>query len=122
MPTGLRVPVGVNKSGGANIEKDETQQTKKMLTLALAEGGDDNPFQDLGLKGDLVFSVRNSGFRGRALKSVERVIAKMSDRLQLAPGEQVNFDVSVDNEVTLSFSYIDLSTNKEEEFEMKFVR
>ena len=122
MPTGLRVPVGVNKSGGANIETDETEQTKKMLKLALSEGGDFNPFQDLGLKGDLVFSIRNAAFRGRAQKAIERVLAKFADRMRLAPGTAITFNQDIENEIEMSFEYVDLSTNKVEEFEMKFVR
>lgn len=122
MPTGLRVPVGVNKAGGANIETDETEQTKKMLKLALSEGGDFNPFQDLGLKGDLVFSIRNAAFRGRAQKAIERVIAKFADRMRLAPGAAITFNQDVENEIEMSFEYVDLSTNKVEEFQMQFVR
>lgn len=122
MPTGLRVPVGVNKSGGANIESDEPEQTKKMLFLALSEGGDDNPFQNLGLQGDLIFSIQNPAFRGRALKAVERVIARFSDRLVLAPGESIKFEADDTSEITMSFQYVDISTDKVEDFEMKFVR
>lgn len=122
MPTGLRVPVGVNKSGGANIEDDEVEQTKKMLNLALSEGGDDNPFQDLGLKGDLIFSIQNASFRGKALSFVERVIAKFSDRIALAPGEPIQFTQDVENEIEMGFQYVDLSTNKVQDFVKKFAR
>lgn len=122
MPTGLRVPVGVNKAGGANIEDDEVEQTKKMLRLALSEGGDDNPFQSLGLKGDLIFSIRSASFRGKALNFVTRVVSKFGDRIALAPGEAIQFNQDVDNEVQMSFQYVDLSTNKIQDFVMKFAR
>lgn len=122
MPTGLRVPVGVNKAGGANIEDDEVEQTKKMLHLALSEGGDDNPFQSLGLKGDLVFSVRNNAFRGKALNFVTRVVSKFADRIALAPGEPITFSQDTENEVEMSLKYVDLSTSKIQDFVKKFAR
>lgn len=122
MPTGLRLPVGVNKAGGANIEDSEVEQTKKMLNLALSEGGDDNPFQSLGLKGDVIFSINNASFRGKALNFVERVVAKFSDRIALAPGEAIQFTQDVENEIEMGFQYVDLSTSKVQDFVKKFAR
>lgn len=122
MPTGLRVPVGVNKSGGANIETNEPEQVRKLLFLALSEGGDDNPFQALGLQGDLIFSIRNASFRGKAQRYIDRVLAKFADRVALAPDQPITFEDIGDAEVEVSFSYIDLATNRVEEFRSKFAK
>lgn len=122
MPTGLRVPVGVGKSGGANIETNEAEQLKKLLFLALAEGGDDNPFQTLGLDPGLVFEIRGPAFLGRASQSIQRILAKFSDRVALDPNSPITMRRDVEGEVEVSFSYVDLSTNKVEEFQAKFVR
>lgn len=122
MPTGLKVPVGVSKSGGAAIEANEPEQVKKLLFIALSEGGDDNPFQALGLQGDLIFSIRNTDFRGRAQRSIDRILSKFTDRIALAPDEPIRFENIGDSEVEVSFSYVDLATSKVEEFRSKFAK
>jgi len=122
MPTGLRMPVGVSKSGGAAVETNESNQTTKMLFLAFSEGEDNNPFQNLGIGGDLIFSIRNAAFRGRAQRAVERVIQRFSDRIALSPSQPIRFTQTVENEVEISFEYVDLLTNKVEEFRSKFNR
>jgi len=120
MPTGLRVPVGVNKSGGANIESDESQQLKKMLFLALSEGDDDNAFQGLGIAKILIFSIRNAAFRGRAERSINAILAKFADRVALRPDMPLLFEENAPGEVTLTFEYIDKLTDKVEEFRSTF--
>ncbi len=122
MPTGLKIPVRVNKSGGAAIESNEVEQTKKLLFQALLQGDDNNPFQDLGLKGDIVFSVLNPAFRGKALRSIENILAKFSERIALAPDQPIKFEETGDGEIEVSFEYLDLLTNKPEEFRRKFAR
>ncbi len=121
MPTGLKIPVRVNKSGGASIETNEVKQTKKLLFQALSEGEDNNPFQDLGLKGNIVFSVMNAAFRGRALQAIENILAKFSERIALKPDQPIRFE-EIGAEVEVSFEYLDLLTNKTEEFRRKFAR
>jgi len=85
MPTGLKVPVRVNKAGGAAVETNESEQTKKMLALAFSEGDDDNPFQDLGLKANIIFSIKGPAFRGRAERAVNAILARFADRVSLPP-------------------------------------
>lgn len=122
MPTGLKVPVGVDKSGGAKIETDIVEQTKKLLVLAFSEGGDDNAFQNLGIGPGLIFSVKNASFRGKAERTVRLVLKKFIDRVALVPGDEITFDDSVEGEVELRFRYVDLQTGTTEEFIKRFVR
>jgi len=123
MPTGLAIPVGVNKSGGARIEANESKQLRKILILALSEGGDSNPFQQLGLIPGLIFSIDNSAFRGRAERTLKAILAKFSDRVELAPDEQIKFEKgTVEGEIIMSFKYVDKLINKVEEFRLKFTR
>ena len=122
MPTGLKVPVGVDKSGGAKIETDIVEQTKKLLVLAFSEGGDDNAFQNLGIGPGLIFSVKNASFRGKAERTVRLVLKKFIDRVALVPGDEITFDDSEEGEVELRFRYVDLQTGTTEEFIKRFVR
>ncbi len=122
MPTGLKVPVGVGKSGGAAIESNESEQMKKLLFLALSEGDDSNPFQKMGLSGDLVFAINSTAFRGKAERQIQQVIQKFSDRIALAPDTAITLQSLNDGEVELAFEYVDLLTNKVEEFRDKFGR
>lgn len=123
MATGLKIPVGVGRSGGAAIETDDVKQTKKILELALAEGGDDNAFQELGLDKTLVFSVNNPAFRGRAQRALDIILSKFTDRIRLAPDTPIKFEEGdEEGEVVMSFEYVDITTNKVEEFRKKFIR
>ena len=121
MPTGLKVPVRVNKSGGAAIETNESEQLKKLILLALSEGGDLNPFQSLGISPD-IFSIKDAAFRGRAKRAVEDVLAKFEALITLNPTKPLVFDDSVEGEVTVTFEYIDLQTHKVNELTASFVR
>lgn len=122
MPTGLKVPVRVSQSGGAAIETSEPEQLKKMLFLALSEGDDDNPFQLLGLPGNLIFQVQGSAFRGKAERALNNVLAKFADRISLRPDEPIKFEEKGDGEIEMSFEYIDLLTDKVEDFRARFLR
>lgn len=122
MPTGLRVPVGVNKSGGASVERDEASQNRKLLILALCEGQDNNPFQSLGGFRELVFQIRNAGVRARAENRLRQILAKFADRIQLSPDTPIEFDTSTEAQIELRFSYVDLLTNTVEEFRQTFKR
>lgn len=122
MPTGLRIPVGVNKSGGASVETDEAAQNRKLLILALSEGEDNNPFQKLGGFRELIFQLKNAGVRARAESRLKQILGRYSDRIQLAPDKPIEFDFSGEGEVVLQFSYVDLLTNTVEEFRQTFKR
>lgn len=122
MPTGLKIPVRVSQSGGAAIERSEPEQLKKMLILALSEGDDDNPFQDLGIPGNLIFQVQGAGFRGKAERALNNVLAKFADRIRLRPDEPIKFEQLGEGEIEMSFEYIDLLTDKVEDFRARFTR
>lgn len=121
MPTGLKIPVGVNKQGRAAVESNESKNTQKILTLAFSEGGDDNAFQKLGLDDRVVFSVKTSAFRGRALNAVNNILAKFPELVRLVEGS-VEFQEDIEGEFTIEFEYIDLLTQKSETFIKAFVK
>lgn len=121
MATGLKIPVRVDKSGGAAIETDSAAQLKKLLFLALSEGGDDNPFQRVGLGAGLIFRIKDAALRGLAEREVMRVLAQFSDRVELLPDEPITFDETVSGEVRLGFRYVDTAFHRVEEFVAQFV-
>lgn len=122
MPTGLRVPVGVNKSGGASVETDEASQNQKLILLALSEGQDNNPFQNLGGFRELVYQIKNPGVRARAESRLRQILARHSDRIELSPDLPIEFNTDTEAEMELRFSYVDLLTNTVEEFRQTFKR
>ena len=122
MPTGLRIPVGVSKTGRASVESDESKNTLKLLKLAFSEGNDKNAFQDLGLDDRLIFAVKSPSFRGRALRSVQIILSKYSDFVLLDDSEPIQFTETTEGEIELGFQYIDLLTNKKEQFVGSFTR
>ena len=123
MAKGLKVPVGVDKRGRALIESNESENTKKILKLAFSEGGDKNPFQLLGIDNRLIFSVDNASFRAKALKAINQILSKFIDLVALSENDPIQIsETGVEGEVQLTFFYIDLLTNKKEEFNQVFLR
>ena len=115
MPLGLKIPVGVDFRGRAAVETNESKNTAKILSLAFQQGGDNNPFQQLGIDDRLIFGIKSAAFRGRAILAVRRILEKFPELVRV-DDSTISFDDSVEGEFTLSFKYIDLLTNKEEEF------
>lgn len=107
MPTGLKIPVGVDKKGRAAIQKDESDNTRKVLILAFAEGGDNNPFQRLGIDKQLIFGVKKASFRGKALQAVTEIMNKFTEIARLDV-DTVEFDATETGEFVISFKYVDL--------------
>ncbi len=119
---GLKLPVSVNKSGGLSVNTDEAEHTKQLLMTAFGESNDDNPFQDAGMDQGMIFSIDSPGFRARAEKAVMAVIAKFSDRIKLASSAPMTLTRNDDQEVILSFEYIDLQTDSVQEFRKTVTR
>lgn len=120
MSTGLKVPVTVDGTGGAAIETDKVKQKQKLLFLAFSENNDQNPFQSLGVSPEFVFAIKNSQLRAKANLMVRRIMSKFVGLMELSPSDIIDYDDTVEGEVTLSFKYVDLETNTVEEFKTTF--
>lgn len=121
MATGLKVPVGVNKKGRAAVETDESSNTQKILQLAFSEGGDNNPFQALGIDSRLVFGIKSPAFRGKVVQAILRIASKFTELIRIDENT-IEFIEDIEAEFEVSFKYIDLLTNSEEEFRIGFRR
>lgn len=122
MATGLKIPVGVNKSGGAAVETDPVRQKRKLLDLAFSLGDDDNPFQDLGLDRSLIFAVKDEAFEARAIVEVNRILAGFVDLIRISPDVPIEFERETEGEIELAFQYVDLEVDQVEDFTKKFTR
>jgi len=120
MATGLRVPVGVNKSGGAAVDTDVVEHKKKLLFQAFSQGGDKNAFQNLGLDPTLIFSVKDEFFESRARSEVIRIMGNFVEIMELAPDVPITFEDTAEGEIELSFDYVDLEVDEIQTFTKKF--
>lgn len=111
----MRLPVGVDKSGGAALE-DDPEHLNTILALALRPGDDDNPFQSLGLDAKIIMSVNDSAAQGLARNAIEKILRKFNDRLQLDPSGPITFNRTQEGELECSFRYVNLDTNKVTDF------
>lgn len=124
MATGLQVPLGVSKSGGAKIE-DENRQLDKLVVLALMEGGDDNPFQELGLSPSILYRDNSDASKFDAQTEITQKLESFKGRLKLADSgvviEEV-LDPENDNEYTtaVSFEYVNMDVDELRDFSAPF--
>ena len=121
MATGLKIPVGVNKSGGAAVETDVVKQKKKLLELAFSVGGDKNPFQTLGIDGSLIFSIKDGFFQSKARDEVERIFSNFSELVALVPGNPITFEDITEGEIEMNVKYVDLEVDEIQTFTQKFI-
>ena len=115
MAKGFALPVGVDKSGGAATVED-TFDLDKILRLALSPGDDDNPFQQLGLDERIIFNVNDPAARGLARASIEAILRKYADRVEIDPNNPIQFSVVESGRLDVSFKYIDLDTGNVNDF------
>lgn len=124
MATGLAVPVFVNKGGGAQRQKEETQ-LDKLVVLALQEGNDENPFQDLGLSPTFIYRINDEAAKYDAKNAIENILKSFENRLKLGPdginiAENENETQTEEGELHVSFEYINLDINEAREFAAPF--
>jgi len=120
MATGLKVPVGVDKSGGARVETSVVEQKKKLLFQAFSPGQDKNAFQTLGLDPGLIFSIKDEFFETRARSEVRRIMGNFIDLMELSPDVPITFEDTAEGELEMSFQYVDLEVDEVQTFTKKF--
>lgn len=125
MPRGLQVPLGVSKSGGAKLE-DEARQLDKLVVLALLEGGDDNPFQELGLSPSILYRDNSDESKFDTQTEISQKLETFKDRLKLSEEGVIIEEVlspEDENEYTtaVSFEYVNLDTDELRQFSAPFI-
>lgn len=107
MAKGLAVPVRPGKNGGAQIVSG-SEQGRKILTLAIAPGDDQNPFQSLGIDERIVFQNPDSSVVALIRNSIGRIVGKYPDKYKLtSAGVQIAVDAGGDTNVKFSYKEVD---------------
>jgi len=124
MPRGLQIPLGVSRSGGAKIE-DEARQLDKLVVLALLEGEDDNPFQNLGLSPSILYRDNSDASKFDAQTEITQKLESFKDRLKLMSEGVIIEEIlspENDNEYTtaVAFEYVNLDTDEIRSFSAPF--
>lgn len=124
MAKGLSVPCYVNNGGGAKIESEENQ-LNKLIILALQEGEDENPFQEIGLDPAIIYRINDETAKYDAKTNIETILKSFDGRLKLNSDGVVisgegNSPQDEEGEMNVGFKFIDLDTNVESEFATPF--
>jgi hypothetical protein len=120
MPRGLKLPVGVDGTGGTAMVDGE-EENRKIIWSALSDCDNDNAFQqDLGLGSSMVFGIKDAGVRARILDRVTDIfrIFEALQRFRLKR-ESVAWR-KADGELILEFKYLDLESDEEQSFSRAF--
>ena len=122
MSRGLKIPVGVDGSGGAALSEGE-EENLKIIRLSLTSSDNENAFQQLiGLGEEIIFDIEDPASRAQVTMGVQKLFEdfEVQKRFKLLP-ETVAWK-SDDNsgELQLSFRYQDLESDEEKPFEMMF--
>lgn len=124
MPRGLRMPVGVDGTGGAALVESEDNDTK-IIYLALGSGHNENAFQqEIALGDDMIFDLADPALKARILRRVNRIF---DDFVRLKRYKLVRDSVRfkedpANQELSLEFKYINLESDEERTFSRKFTR
>lgn len=119
---GLAIPVGVDGSGGAAITSGAAQK-KKIIISALAEGDDDNPFQNLGISSRIIFEINSVSTQAEAKLEISRILKKFRGKISVSPSDPIRVvQGKSPEEFGIAFKYIDLDTDKLEEFNEFFTK
>jgi len=122
MPTGLKVPISVGPNGGlALVHGDE--QDKKIIALALGDGDNENAYmQNITLGQNMIFDIADDSIRAQITNRIKRIFKNFQaqNRFKLL-GDTMkwNYDDS-DGTITLSFRYLNIESDKINEFEKNY--
>lgn len=122
MPKGLKLPVGVDATGGLAIVESE-EQNQNVIFSALSDCDNDNAFQQaLGIGASMIFDLQDERVRARIINRVLDVFDSFEaqHRFKLRT-ETVRWTEDGENgELTLEFMYHDLESDEEKPFARNF--
>ena len=117
---GLRVPVGVDQSGGCALVEGE-ENDRKAIWLALSDCENNHAFQqDLGVGTEMVFAINDAGTQAVILQKLIEIFARFErqDRYRLVQNS-VRWS-QVEGELILEFKYRNLETDEESPFKRTY--
>ncbi len=122
MATGLKVPVGVNPSGGASLVHGDDNDNK-IIKIALSNDDNENAFQqDVGLGEEMIFDISAPTSKSKIMVKVQRIFTKFQaeKRYKLLRNTVKWTDDPENQEVNLEFRYLNLESDEEQTYEQKF--
>jgi hypothetical protein len=122
MASGLKVPVGVNRSGGGAIVSG-TENDEKVIMLALGDDDNENAFQqNIGVGARMIFDLSDERQRAKIIRRVKDVFIRFEaqKRFILRPNT-VKWSRDSDNQdMILEFKYVSLESDEERDFRETF--
>jgi hypothetical protein len=122
MPTGLKIPVGVDASGGMSLVSGE-ENDAKIIKISLSDDDNENAFQqDIALGLSMIFDINDVTLKARVLRRVRAIFAdflKLKRFKLLTDTIKWSEDTS-EQELTLEFRYLDLESDEERLYNRTF--
>ena len=123
MAVGLKLPVGVDGSGGSALVSGDAQDSK-ILTMALGDDENDNAFQqNIGLGAFMIFEQpgdRTNALVRQRIKAIFRDF-RAAQRFRLVPDSVVFKEEAEQGEFSVEFKYINLESDEERTFSARIV-
>lgn len=122
MPVGLKVPISVGPNGGLALTSGDAQD-KKIIALALGDGDNENAFmQDITLGQGMIFDIADDSIRAQITNKIKRIFKAFlaQNRFKLL-GDTIRWKYDDgDGTVSLSFRYLNIESDKVNEFEKNY--
>jgi len=120
MATGLKLPMGVDATGGAAMVEGE-DNNEQIIKTALSDCDNEHAFQqDLGLGADMIFDISDPATRARILRKVKAIFDRFEAqyRFRLLT-DTIRWSVD-EGDLTLKFMYHDIESDEDKPFARTF--
>lgn len=121
MPTGLAMPVGIGSGGGARLVTGD-ENDDKIIRLALSDDDNENAFQQsIGVGTAMVFDISDELLQATIMRRINEAFRKFEaqNRYKLQRST-IEWSSGNDQELVLSFKYVNLESDKEQDFRQNF--
>lgn len=118
MARGLELPIKI--SNGRMVKKSGDDYIKQLIMTALRSGDSENPFQDLGLGGFMIFGIQNGGTQAQIKEKIIPIFNSLEED-QLArldnPSKDIQFEVD-GTDLKMTINYRNMETQERDEIEV----
>ena len=122
MATGLAVPIRPN-SGGGFLTASGDENDRKIIKLSLGDDDNENAFQqDIGLGTEMVFDINDPVSRPRILSRLQAVFQRFEALKRYQLIQNTIRWTEGEGELILDFKYLNLETDKVEDFQRSFLQ
>jgi hypothetical protein len=122
MARGLKIPVGVDSTGGTAMVSEE-DNAKQTIMTALSDCENDHAYQqNVGIGASMVFDINDYFIRARIMRRVEAIFREFEaqNRFKLKR-ETVKWEAkSGEGALILEFKYFDIESDEEKTFARVF--